>query len=309
MFPYPSGRIPYGPCAQLHHGRRGGALQAGARLQRAAPRWAGTRSACRPRTRPWSRASTRGRGPTRTSPRCAASCARWGSRSTGAARSPPAIPAITATSRRCSSTSSRAGCCTAPAAGSTGTRSTARCWPTSSVIDGRGWRSRRAGREGARCRNGSCASPTMPRSCARLWPRSSAGPTRCGTMQENWIGRSEGLRLTFPIVRARGRARHLHHAAPTRCSGRASARSRRSTSLAARDRPRETPEIARFVEDCPPDRDQRGRRSSQRREARRRYRAQGAPPLPPGGRACRVYVANFILMEYGTGGHLRLPGA
>ncbi len=37
MFPYPSGRIHIGPCAQLHDGRRGGALQGGAGLQRAAP--------------------------------------------------------------------------------------------------------------------------------------------------------------------------------------------------------------------------------------------------------------------------------
>ena len=52
-------------------------------------------------------------------------------RSTGRARSRPAIPTTTATSRRCSSTCSSAAWSIARRAGSTGTRSTRPCWPTS----------------------------------------------------------------------------------------------------------------------------------------------------------------------------------
>ena len=55
--PLPQRQDPYGARAQLHAGRRGGALQAGARPRGACTRWAGTRSACRPRTRRGSAAS------------------------------------------------------------------------------------------------------------------------------------------------------------------------------------------------------------------------------------------------------------
>ena len=67
--PLPVGAHPHGARAQLHHGRRGRALQARARASTCCTRWAGTPSACRPRTPPWSARSIRAPGPTRTSPR------------------------------------------------------------------------------------------------------------------------------------------------------------------------------------------------------------------------------------------------
>ena len=83
-------------------------------------RWGGTPSACRPRTPPLSVASIPAAGPTTTSPPCAGSSNPWACRSTGRARSPPAIPIITDTSRRCLSTSWPPGWSSASSAGQLG---------------------------------------------------------------------------------------------------------------------------------------------------------------------------------------------
>ena len=49
--PLSVGAHPYGPCAQLHDGRRGRPLSSARRASTCCIRWAGTPSACRPRTR------------------------------------------------------------------------------------------------------------------------------------------------------------------------------------------------------------------------------------------------------------------
>ena len=55
-------------------------------------RWAGTRSACPPRTRRSARAATRARSPSATSRTSSARCAAWAGRSTGTAWSPRTSP-------------------------------------------------------------------------------------------------------------------------------------------------------------------------------------------------------------------------
>ena len=73
MFPYPSGAgLSRRPSAQLRSLRRHRPLQADGRLQRAASRWDGTRSACRPKTKRCSRDSH----PNETVPRYAANFKR-----------------------------------------------------------------------------------------------------------------------------------------------------------------------------------------------------------------------------------------
>ncbi len=65
-------------------------------------RWVGTRLACRRRTRRRRTTPIRRNGPTPISRRCGRNCNRWACRSTGRARSRPAIRAITSISRSCS---------------------------------------------------------------------------------------------------------------------------------------------------------------------------------------------------------------
>ena len=82
--PVPEWKNPHGARAQLHARRRGGALQARARVFRAAPdglgrvRPAGGERGARARHPPGER------GPPTTSPPCAPSCSAWACRSTGA---------------------------------------------------------------------------------------------------------------------------------------------------------------------------------------------------------------------------------
>jgi hypothetical protein len=57
MFPYPVGAHPHGPCAQLHAWATWSRATSARGLQRAASRWAGTRSACRPKMPRWKRRS------------------------------------------------------------------------------------------------------------------------------------------------------------------------------------------------------------------------------------------------------------
>ena len=71
--PLSLGPHPHGPRTQLHDGRRARALPPDAGPSKCFIRWAGMRSACRPRMRRWSGASIPAPGPVRTSRPCATS--------------------------------------------------------------------------------------------------------------------------------------------------------------------------------------------------------------------------------------------
>ena len=66
--PVPQRAAAHGPRAQLHHRRRARPLSCACRATTCCSRWAGTRSACRPRTPRWRTACRRRSGPTTTSP-------------------------------------------------------------------------------------------------------------------------------------------------------------------------------------------------------------------------------------------------
>ena len=118
--------------------------------------------------------------------------------STGPASSRPAIRATTGTSSGCSWTCTPRISPTAGRARSTGTRSTTPCWPTSrSSTVAAGARARWS--SSASWRNGRSASPNTPRTCSRRSSTLDKWPEKVRLMQENWIGRSEGLMMRWAL--------------------------------------------------------------------------------------------------------------
>ena len=128
-------------------------------------------------------------------------------------------------------------------------------------------------------------------------------PDKVRTMQENWIGRSEGLRLTFPMVGREGgldiyTTRHDTIFGSSFCA--VSPEHPLAAEIAGDD-----PEIAGFVEEC--------RRTGTSEAAIEQAEKRGVDtglrvrhPFRPDW-TLPVYVANFILMEYGTGAIFGCP--
>ena len=129
-------------------------------------------------------------------------------------------------------------------------------------------------------------------------------PERVRLMQENWIGRSEGARVIWPIA-GRGRRRSKSsRPARTRCSAPRSWRCRRIIRW-RRNWPRA---IRRWPNSSP----SATGSAPARRSSRRPRNAAIAHPLEavhPFDETWRVpvYVANFVLMEYGTGAIFGCP--
>ena len=131
-------------------------------------------------------------------------------------------------------------------------------------------------------------------------------PEKVRLMQRNWIGKSTGARVRFPLGRSRRMRSRSSPPGPTRCSARPSWRSPRIIRLATA-LARENPELAAFAADC-----LRGGTSEAEIETQeKRGFATGLSCRHPfdADWLLPVYVANFVLMDYGTGRHLRLPGA
>ena len=176
------------------------------------------------------------------------------------------------------------------------------------VIDGRGWRS---------------GAPVEKRKLTQWFLRITdyadellrgldtldRWPDKVRLMQENWIGRSKGLRLRFAFddaARARLRATSWKSTrpGPTRCSARASWRSRptiRWPPAAAPDDPSSPPSSPNAA------RRHLGGGDRDRREERLSTPAsRSIHPFDPDWRL-PVWVANFVLMEYGTGAIFGCP--
>ena len=128
-------------------------------------------------------------------------------------------------------------------------------------------------------------------------------------MQRNWIGRSEGLLIRFALDRHRPRrtARPSSTSSPratTPCSAPSSWRSRPTIRLAA-PRRRRNPALAEFIAEC--------KRHGTAQEIIETAEKQGFDtgikaihPFDPDWKL-PVYVANFILMDYGTGAIFGCP--
>jgi leucyl-tRNA synthetase len=128
-------------------------------------------------------------------------------------------------------------------------------------------------------------------------------PERVRLMQEKWIGRSEGARVLFPIAGS-DEVVEVFTTRPDTLFGASfialSPHHRLAQSLAAGD-----PALAEFIVEC----DRLGTSEAVIEAAEKRgHRTalDAVHPLDP-SRTVPVYVANFVLMEYGTGAIFGCP--
>ncbi len=170
------------------------------------------------------------------------------------------------------------------------------------VIDGRGWRS------GAEVERRS-----LPQWMFRItafaddlldslkgltrWPESVR------LMQENWIGRSEGMNIQFKL-KGRDDRLEVFTTRPDTLFGATFCAIAPSHPLAA-DLAENNPDLAAFIAEC----NRMGTSEAAMETAEKRGFDTGAKALHPftEGRELTVYVANFVLMEYGTGAIFGCP--
>jgi leucyl-tRNA synthetase len=170
------------------------------------------------------------------------------------------------------------------------------------VIDGRGWRS------GAPVERRKLAQWFLKitdfaddllggLSDLREWPE------KVRVMQENWIGRSEGLRFRFDIE-GRGDTLEVFTTRPDTLFGASFAAIAADHPL-AEELAKEDPALAAFIADC-----RAGGTSAEEIEtAEKRGYDTGLSVVHPLDRdwTLPVFVANFVLMEYGTGAIFGCP--
>jgi leucyl-tRNA synthetase len=128
-------------------------------------------------------------------------------------------------------------------------------------------------------------------------------PDRVRLMQENWIGRSEGLRLTFTLEN-RDDGLEIYTTRPDTLYGASfvaiAANHPLSLELAQKD-----PALAEFVAEC----NRMGTSEASIETAEKLGYATGISARHPliDGQTLPVYVANFVLMEYGSGALFGCP--
>ena len=170
------------------------------------------------------------------------------------------------------------------------------------VIDGRGWRS---------------DAPVERRELAQWFikitsyadellaglDRLPGWPEKIKTMQRNWIGRSEGVEICFPVPNS-ATTLNVYTTRPDTLMG--------ATYLAvaaqhplARQAAEANPELQAFLDEC--------NRVKVAEADMAKLEKQGMPTglhaeHPLTGEAIPVWVANFVLMEYGSGAVMSVPG-
>ena len=126
-------------------------------------------------------------------------------------------------------------------------------------------------------------------------------PDTVKTMQRNWIGRSEGVEITFNVENYDQTL--TVHTRPDTFMG--------ATYLAvaaghplAQKAAENNPELATFIDECRNTKVAEADMATMEKKALPRLYAKH----PPTGEAIPVWAANFVLMEYGTGAVMAVPG-
>jgi len=128
-------------------------------------------------------------------------------------------------------------------------------------------------------------------------------PDAVRTMQRNWIGRSEGVEIEFPLADG-GASLQVYTTRPDTLLG-ATYMAVAAGHPLARAAAGTNAGVARFIEDC-----QRIETSEAAMETmEKRGMALGCDAIHPiSGDKLPVWVANFVLMSYGTGAIMSVPG-
>ncbi len=127
-------------------------------------------------------------------------------------------------------------------------------------------------------------------------------PEQVRTMQRNWIGRSQGVEIDFP-VQGRPEPLHVYTTRPDTLMGVTYVAVAAEHPLAL-EAARDNAELAAFIEEC---------RHIQTAEAvletmeKRGVDTGRVVTHPVTGEALPVWVANFVLMGYGTGAVMSVP--
>jgi leucyl-tRNA synthetase len=170
------------------------------------------------------------------------------------------------------------------------------------VIDGRGWRSG-AVVEKRQLSQWFLRITAFADELLEALQTLDRWPAKVRLMQENWIGRSEGLRMRFDLAGRRDKL-EIFTTRPDTIFGASflaiSPEHPLAAALAAAD-----PKLAAFIEDCR----KTGTSAAAIETAEKKGHDTGlrAPhPFVP-GKQLKVFVANFILMDYGTGAIFGCP--
>jgi leucyl-tRNA synthetase len=170
------------------------------------------------------------------------------------------------------------------------------------VIDGRGWRS-----------DALVERREIPQWFMKITAyadelldnldRMDGWPDSVKTMQRNWIGRSEGIELTFD-VQGEDEKLSVYTTRPDTLMGVTYMAVAAEHPLAQKAAATQ-PEVAAFIEDC---------KKMQAAEAVLETMEKRGMPLgisaihPISGEEVPLWVANFVLMAYGTGAVMAVPG-
>ncbi|MDX1512511.1 MAG: leucine--tRNA ligase [Gammaproteobacteria bacterium] len=128
-------------------------------------------------------------------------------------------------------------------------------------------------------------------------------PDEVRKMQRDWIGRSEGLELDFGVEGSEEKLR-IYTTRPDTLFG-VTFMAVAAAHPLAREAARDDPELAAFIEEC-----RTGRTSEAAMETmeKRGMRIGRNAVNPMNGEAVPIFAANYVLMGYGTGAIMGVPG-